>query len=98
MLRKICELQLRAREGQLSSRKKILAVERTEVERVDGRRHPRAVGVPGEDVEHKTRRLLRQPDDRVERMLAGPGRYFAGARQRTVAEIERHIARKARQR
>lgn len=46
-------------------------------------------------MDRQARALLHPPDDRVERMLADPRGYFASARERARAEVERDIAGKA---
>jgi hypothetical protein len=46
-------------------------------------------------MDRQARALLGASDDRVERMLADPRGYFAGARERARAEVERDIAREA---
>jgi hypothetical protein len=48
-------------------------------------------------MDRQARALLGAPDDRVERMLSDPRGYFAGARERARAEVERDIAREAAQ-
>jgi hypothetical protein len=45
--------------------------------------------------DRQARALLDGSDDRVERMLSDPRGYFAGARERARAEVERDIAREA---
>lgn len=46
-------------------------------------------------MDRQARALLGASDDRVERMLADPRDYFAGARERARAEVERDIAHEA---
>lgn len=46
-------------------------------------------------MDRQARALLHPADDRVERMLADPRGYFAGARERAQIEVERAIAREA---
>ena len=46
-------------------------------------------------MDRRARALLDASDDRVERMLADPRDYFARARERARAEVERDIAREA---
>ena len=46
-------------------------------------------------MDRQARALLDASDDRVERMLSDPRGYFAGARERARAEVERDIAREA---
>jgi hypothetical protein len=49
-------------------------------------------------VDQQAGRLLDQPDDRVERMLADPRGYFDRARPRARNEIEKEIAETASRR
>ena len=46
-------------------------------------------------MDRQARALLDASDDRVERMLSDARGYFAGARERARAEVERDIAREA---
>jgi hypothetical protein len=48
-------------------------------------------------MDRQARALLGASDDRIERMLADPRGYFARARERARAEVERDIARVAAQ-